>query len=312
MADARQSPDPLDERLASLLGWASLGLGVPMLAAPRRFVRAIGIDDDTAGRNWTLLVGVRELAAAAGLLVLDRPRPAGWAWARVAGDVKDLALLASAWGKRRDGARLAASMGAVAGIGALDLYAAMRMSRDAPAGEDRRSTTAAVTVRRPRDEVYAYWHRFENLPTFMDHVASVEVLGDGRSHWRLTGPAGRTLEWEAELVRDVPAELIAWRSLPGARVTTSGTVRFDDAPGGRGTEVRLVLDYAAPGGALLERLAKIELANDLRRFKQVIETGEVVRSDGSPEGQTAHRLLKQRPAQPLDQPLAAAIGGSES
>ena len=139
----------------------------------------------------------------------------------------------------------------------------------------------------------------------MAHLESVQV-SDGRSHWKAAGPAGRTIEWDAEVTDDRPGELIAWRSLPGADVPNSGTVRFTDAPRGQGTEVRLELQYKPPGGVAGATLAKlfgeepkIQARDDLRRFKQMIETGLVVRSEGSPEGPLARRMLKQRPAQPL-------------
>jgi uncharacterized membrane protein len=167
-------------------------------------------------------------------------------------------------------------------------------------------------VRRPRAEVYGFWQDFENLPTFMTHLDAVVVIGDGRSHWTAIGPAGRTVEWDAEIVEFVPDELIAWESLKGADVDNAGVVRFVDAPGGRGTEIHLDMQYSAPGGALGSTLAKLfggdpgmQVQDDLRRFKQVVETGEVIRSEGTPEGTDARRLLRQRPAQPPPTPVGA-------
>ena len=173
----------------------------------------------------------------------------------------------------------------------------------------------AVTVNRPREEVYGFWHDLESLPRFMEHLESVRVTGEGRSRWTAKAPAGRKVEWDAETVDERPNELIAWRALEGADVPNSGSVRFTDAPGGRGTEVRLELSYDAPGGALTATLAKLfgeeptqQVKDDLRRFKQVIETGEVVRSDGSPGGTRAGRQLRQRPARP--RPAPARRGGA--
>jgi len=167
-------------------------------------------------------------------------------------------------------------------------------------------TRAAITVKQPADTVYAYWHDFTKLPTFMTHLESVEVTGNGRSHWTASAPAGQTVEWDAEVIDDKPAERIAWRSLDGASVPNSGVVRFTAAPGGRGTEVRVETEYELPGGKLGKAVAKLlgedpqqQIDDDLRRFKQVLETGEVVRSEGSPEGTKAQRQVKQRPAQPL-------------
>ena len=163
----------------------------------------------------------------------------------------------------------------------------------------------AVTIKRPVEEVYRFWRNLANLPTFMSHLASVEVTGDGRSHWTANAPAGRTVDWDAEIVEDKPNQRLAWRSLDGSQVSNSGWVSFTPAPGG-GTEVRVELSYDPPGGALGKVVAKLfgeepqqQITDDLRRLKQVLETGEVVLSEGSPEGTRTGRLLKQRPAEPV-------------
>ncbi|MFN2608282.1 MAG: SRPBCC family protein [Acidimicrobiales bacterium] len=164
---------------------------------------------------------------------------------------------------------------------------------------------ATVTVNRPPDEVYAYWRDFERLPTFMYHLESVDVNEGGRSHWRAKGPAGTSVEWDAELVDDTPGARIAWRSVEGS-VDSQGQVAFTPAPGGRGTEVAVDLDYSPPGGAVGALVAKLfgeeptqQLKDDLRRFKQVLETGEVLRSDASPEGTRTQNQRSQRDAQPM-------------
>ena len=164
----------------------------------------------------------------------------------------------------------------------------------------------AVTIKRPVGEVYAFWRDLTNLPAFMYHLKSVEPTGNGRSHWTANGPAGATVDWDAELVEDTPDQRIAWRSLEGAKVSNSGSVTFTPAPGGDGTEVRVELSYDPPGGALGKVVAKLfgeepqqQISDDLRRLKQVLETGEVVHSEGSPEGTRTGRLLKQRPAEPV-------------
>lgn len=163
---------------------------------------------------------------------------------------------------------------------------------------------AAVTVRRPRADAYAFWRDFERFPDFMIHLDSVQQTGDRQSHWVATAPAGRTVEWDAEIVENRENELIAWRSLPGADIANEGAVRFGDAPGDRGTEIHVELTYDAPGGAPADLLAKLfgeqpeqQVKDDLRRAKQILETGEVVRSEGSPEGIKAGRQIRQRPAQ---------------
>jgi uncharacterized membrane protein len=165
----------------------------------------------------------------------------------------------------------------------------------------------AITVRRPVEEVYAFWRDLTNLPRFMKHLVSVEMAGNGRSHWAANAPAGKTVEWDAEVVEDRPGERISWRSLEGSQVSNSGTVWFAPAPKEQdGTEVRVELSYDPPGGALGKVVAKLfgeepqqQVTDDLRRLKQVLETGEVVRSEGSPEGTRSLRQVAQRPAQPV-------------
>jgi uncharacterized membrane protein len=289
------------------LGWFSLGLGAAQVAAPRFVNRLIGVDDTARNRALQRAVGVRELAAGTG--IFSRPRPVGWLWARVAGDVMDLTLLGAAVGSRRNArGRVVAATAAVAGITVLDLYASMRLSRTSQPSsrEEAMQAKTAVTVKRPVEEVYRFWRDFANLPSFMIHLASVQPTGNGRSHWTANAPAGRTVEWDAEVVEDKPSERIAWRSLEGSQVSNSGAVWFTPAPGGDGTEVRVELAYDPPGGALGKLVAKLfgeepqqQITDDLRRLKQVLETGEVVRSESSPEGTRSLRLVKQRPAQPV-------------
>ncbi|GAA2850396.1 hypothetical protein GCM10010517_07850 [Streptosporangium fragile] len=311
-----QEGDRTTDRLARALGWASLGLGAVQIAAPGAVGRLSGVGDSAPARGTVVLVGARELFHAALLLGGDRPAP--WAWTRVAGDVLDLTMLgrvvAARTGTRR--LRAVAATGVVAGIAAVDLWTALRVGRRGagrPGGRGAggpgghvRSLRAAITVNRPRQEVYRYWHDIENLPRFMIHLESVKTTGDGHSHWKAKAPANWTVEWDAETVQDRPDEVIAWRSMPGSAVGNRGLVRFTDAPGGRGTEVRVELDYDVPGGRLGLALARLlgehpeqQVRDDLRRFKQIVETGEVVRSEGSPEGTRALRQAMQRPAQPV-------------
>jgi uncharacterized membrane protein len=306
------APRP-ERRLARALGCCSAALGVPQVTMPGRVNRLLGVKDDDDSRTWQRIVGGRELAAAAGLLT--RRRPVGWLWARVAGDAMDLALLRAAMNEKdaRPG-RIRVAMGAVAGIAAVDVYTAVRMTRSRePAGVDERDRVrGAVTVRRPRAEAYVFWQDFENLPSFMAHLESVVLVGDGRTRWVAIAPGGGRMRWDAEIIDFVPDELIAWRSVKGGDVDSEGVVRFVPAPGGRGTEVRLEMSYSAPGGRAGRMIARLfgadaeqQVDEDLRRFKQVMETGEVVRSEGSPEGIHAGRLLRQRPAQPLREPVGA-------
>lgn len=292
--------------LARALGAVSLGLGMAALAAPRTVCRLSGVDDSVQARMVVQLAGVRELGHAAGLL--GSRRPGGWVWTRVIGDAVDLTALGVALTHRRGGRRrrAATATAAVAGITAVDLIAALRSTRSARAQKRAMRLRAAVTVNRRSDELYRFWHDLANLPRFMHHLESVRPDGDGRSHWAARGPAGKTVEWDAEIVEDLPNQMIAWRSLDGAAVPNSGRVRVVPAAGGRGTEVRVEMEYAPPGGAVGKAVAalfgeepKQQVMDDLRRFKQVIETGEVVQSDGSPQGTSLRRQAMQRPARPM-------------
>jgi uncharacterized membrane protein len=297
------------ERAGKALGVASVALGVPLLAAPGAVTRAIGLADTSRTRLLARVVGARELAAAVGVL---RPsRPAGGLWARVGGDAADLALLGAGLRSAADRRRLGAALAAVAGIAALDVLAAARVSRrehptHRSAGKGAVHVEGTITVNRPVEDAYAFWRDLSRLPSFMTHLESVKTGGDGRSHWTASGPAGTTVEWDAVIVEDVAGELIAWRSVEIADIGNAGSVRFTPAPGGRGTEVRVELTYEPPAGRLGATVARLlgeeprqQITDDLRRFKQVIETGEVIRSDGTPEGHDARSQLKQRPAQPL-------------
>ncbi len=152
----------------------------------------------------------------------------------------------------------------------------------------------SVTVNRPPEEVYRFWRDFQNLPRFMNHLESVTDLGNGRSHWVAKAPAGKTVEWNAEVYNEKENELIAWRSLEGADVDNAGSVRFEPAPEGRGTIVRVTLKYDPPAGKLGSLVAKLwgeepsqQIEEDLRRFKQVMEAGEIPTTEGQPSGRSA-------------------------
>ena len=138
-----------------------------------------------------------------------------------------------------------------------------------------------VTINATPEQLFAFWRNFENLPRFMSHLQSVTVSPDGRSHWVTKGPAGMHAEWEAEIINEIPNELIGWRSVDGSRVNNAGSVHFNHAAGGRGTEVKVVLRYDPPGGILGAAVAKLfgedpghQVQEDLRTLKQIIETGE--------------------------------------
>ncbi len=284
------------KKIATGLGWFSIGLGVAELVAPDSVARLIGVKPTETSRNLLRVFGARELAAGIGILSSDQPT--GWVWSRVAGDVMDLSALGTAMTKDdTDRGRLNAAAAAVVGVTALDILAGSGLSNKQSMRASNGRTQSrnegihvrrSITIGRPREEVYSFWHQFENLPRFMKHLESVTVTGNGRSHWVAKAPAGSNVEWDAETTADQPNELIAWHSLANADVSNSGMVRFTNAPGDRGTEVHVDLRYDPPGGALGALFAKLfgeepggQIADDLRRLKQVLELGEVTLSDAT-------------------------------
>jgi uncharacterized membrane protein len=268
-------------QLARGLGWFSIGLGLAELLAPSTVSRLVGIR-----RHRTLLrtFGAREIAA--GITILMQQKPAAGVWSRVAGDALDLTALgfafASPWSKKN---RLAIATASVAGVTALDFICAQKLSLEK---DGRAVRTKSITVNRSPEEVYRFWHDFENLPRFMTHLESVRMTGGNRSHWVAKAPGGKTVEWDAIITEDKPGEKIAWKSVEGSDIENSGWVMFRPAPGGRGTEVHVYVEYNPPAGILGVGIAKLfgeevgeQIKGDLYRFKQVIETGEVVHSDAS-------------------------------
>ncbi|HEV7679906.1 MAG TPA: cyclase [Candidatus Dormibacteraeota bacterium] len=238
------------------LGAFSLSLGSAQLAVPGLVCRAIGVRPSGVAQTLQRAVGVREIAAGAGLLT--RPRPAAWLWARVGGDAMDIALLSVALTDRRnDRGRVGGALGAVAAITAVDTVSAVRMSAVAAQSSRRLRRTAAITIRKPVEEVYRAFRQVEPLPG---------------------------VQRQAEITDEVPGELLCWRSVDGAPVPSQGCARFHRAPGDRGTEIVVELEYAPRGGpaALLAKLAGEEpqqrARDQLRCLKQVLEIGEVVRS----------------------------------
>ncbi len=312
------------EPLAKGLGALSFALGIPQVLAPGRMNRMIGVRDDAKSRMWMRAVGVREIASGVGIFA--ERKPVEWVWARVAGDTMDLALLGAALRSRSESqAKTLAATGAVVGAFAADVADGVKLSRSKEPPQQQKApepihVTTALTIRRDRDELYTRWRDFSGFPDFMTHLEEVQDLGSGRSRWGARGPLGVTVSWEAEIIEDVPGERISWRSVEGSRVTNSGTVRFVPAPGDQGTEVHLDMRYDVPGGAIGSTIAKlsgeepaIQIKDDLRRFKQIVETGEIARSDGTPEGTRGLRMLKQRPAQPLpDDKVESMTSGGTS
>jgi uncharacterized membrane protein len=187
--------------------------------------------------------------------------------------------------------------------GALIYHGATRQRRSRTPAESPDETKAAlrgprginveeaVTINRPAEELYRYWRDFENLPQFMNHLATVRQVDARRSHWVAKAPGGRTVEWDAEILNEIPNELIGWRTLDRSEVLSAGSVRFIPAGPDRGTRVHVRLQYSPPGGKLGAAIAWMlgeepsqTIHEDLQRFKQLMEAGEVPTAAGQPRG----------------------------
>lgn len=281
-----------EQRLARALGWFSVALGLAEVVMPRQLGRAIGVNTNP---NLLRAMGLREIASGVGILT-QQQRP-GWLWSRVAGDAIDLALLGAAitdnGGKR---GRIAAATAAVAGVTALDLYCSQQMSR-ASLPEARADGGVAdavremVTVNASPEACYRIWRDFPNFPRFMRNVESVTQTGNGVWHWVVKAPGGGTVEWDSRVTQDEPNRRLAWETMPGAEVQNRGSVQFEPASGGRGTVVQVEMSYVPPAGTLGAVAARLtgdspaeKVREDLRRFKQIAETGEVSTTTGQPSG----------------------------
>jgi uncharacterized membrane protein len=229
-------------------------------------------------------------AVGGGLLAvmgLQRRSPVGFAMALIGGDLLRRSLTGHSYAYEAMGVRTA-PRGQGADVISVPYELGVRVDE-------------AITIARPRQEVYRFWRSLGNLPRFMKNLKSVIELDGNRSHWVATAPAGRTVKWDAIVHNEREGELIAWRSLPGSDVDHAGSVWFKDAPGGRGTEVCVELQYNPPAGALGAVFASLwgkepgqEIREDLHRLKALLEAGEVITVEGQPSGRTASRDASRR------------------
>ena len=149
----------------------------------------------------------------------------------------------------------------------------------------------SITIDKAPEELYTFWRNLENLPKFMKHLECVKEIDNKTSHWVAKGPAGANIQWKAEIINEVENEMIGWRSLPGADVPNAGSVHFTPDPGGRGTRITVALQYNPPAGTVGALVARLlgkdpeqQIAGDMRRFKQLMETGEVSTTEGQSAG----------------------------
>jgi uncharacterized membrane protein len=171
----------------------------------------------------------------------------------------------------------------------------MDINRAKENGHEGIQVVRAITINRPKDQLYRIWRNFENLPRFMKHLISVRTDPDSeglRSHWVAMAPLAREIEWDSEVTEELENEYLAWKSLPGSPVESAGSVHFSDAPGGRGTVLTVSMQYNPPAGSMGAAFAKLfgeepsqQVRDDLRHFKQMMETGEIA----SVKGQSSRR-----------------------
>jgi len=225
------------EKIARGIGWFSVGIGIAQIVAPRLVTRLVGLPLPPA---LTIACGVRELVCGIGILTQEQPRP--WVQARVVGDALDLTAFGAALLlPGADRSRLAVSTAAVASVAALDVYCSRELAKDRRRPAPRH-LSMSVHVDRPAAELYRFWRDLPNLPRVMPRLASIQVLDDVHSHWVLRTPDGVRVEWDAEIIDDVPGERIAWRSVEGTRVFDAGSAQFVRAASG-GTDVNVDLLY---------------------------------------------------------------------
>lgn len=293
--------------LAMTLGWVSLGLGLSSLLMPRTMARLAGVQPRNA---WMRAIGVRELISGAGLLL--RPNKPGWLWSRVVGDAMDLSLLTVAARQMPPmppmprPQRTGIASAALAGMTVLDLLAAYGQTTQTNAmRRPERSTrsgagihqsgmvhvTKSIDVNRDAESCYHFWRDSRNFPRFMQHVEAIEPISATHSRWQVHGPLGQHQTWETELTSDLPGQQLGWRTRAGSELAHAGTVRFSPVPGRGGTRIALDFQYHAPLGKTGQRLMRAlgdepsqQASEDLRRFKQLIETGEIPTTIGQPAG----------------------------
>ena len=170
-------------------------------------------------------------------------------------------------------------------------YVDQPQSKAAVRGNRGVKIVKTCTIRKPARELYTFWRLLENLTTVIKHPVSITRISETESHWSVTGPGGHQVDWDAVVINDEPDRLLAWRSQPGADVPNAGTVRFETAPGDEGTEVKVQIEYDPPGGKLAALLAKVtgeepgqQVADMLRRFKALMEAGEIPTTEGQTSG----------------------------
>ncbi len=277
-----------EERWAYGLGWFGIGLSLTELLVPQRMARMIGAPHGHEGLIRTM--GLREIASGIGILTQRQPATA--TWLRVAGDALDLALLGAAFtSSQSQRGRLAAATVSVAWATMMDLITAQQLSRGIKTKDGIIPIPTTLIIDREPEELYRYWRKLTTLPQFMKHLVRIDVKDARRSHWVAQGPAETTVEWDAEIIEDRSNEYISWRSVDVMEVELAGSIRFEHGTGDRGTVVTVDMHYRPPfgmvGAAIAAWLGKDPSQTvkiDLRRFKQLMEVGDVITTEGQSTG----------------------------
>jgi len=281
-----------EKQFAHALGWLSIGLGIIEIIAPKRVGKLIGVGDH---RGVIRLLGAREIASGIGILA--QRKPAGWLWSRVGGDLMDLTLLGLAMkSQATQRGRAVGAAAAVVGVTALDLLCSQRVGRH-PFAKERASLSSdpvhvqkSIGVNRSPKACYEFWRNVENLPRFMSRLESVKAIDHRHSRWIGRAKDGEAMQWDSEVSHDIPNHLIAWRANASEDVERIGSARFEPMIGGRGTLVKVDMTYkpkdlsTAIASELFGESHEEQLQEDLRRFKQLLETGEITRTQGQPSG----------------------------
>ena len=276
------------QKIARALGWFTLGLGVTEMVAPRAVANFVG-------RSWrpseTRLMGLRKVLAGVG--TITGAQWTGRSWARVGGNLLELARSRKSKPPVTKMRRSSTAVCAAVAVGALAGAAIINVKRVRAQRDARRAVrhSASTSVNLSPEQCYQYWRDPEKLPTFFKHLKSARDLGDSRAEWVVRGADGKDITWPVEFIEDVPGEVIAWRSTDDSEMTHSGWVRFEPRGTGRGTIVRLHMEYEFPG-QLNERMVNQILGYDpgmrlrkaLMRFKQLLETGEIATTEGQSAG----------------------------
>lgn len=283
-----------EEQLARGLGWFSIGLGLAEVLAPRGIAKIAG-----AGGNHTGLIrlfGLREIASGIGIFAQGK-RPAAAVWSRVAGDALDLAALGAAFASPRSSkGRVAFATANILAVTAIDVLCAQQLGKSAKPGEHGVNVESFITINRSPAELYRLWREPRTLGQIMGHFAEINTNGENSARWSVRVPLGQSIEWDARIVEDRPDEFVRWESAEGASVPNEGSVQFRPATGNRGTEVRLGFSFDPPGGVLGSAAASLLsvvpdalAAKALRRFKALVETGEIPTTENQPAARDGGR-----------------------